>query len=138
MNVLNMPRAKSGGESQLRMERFDVLGSNDLYEKCKTAQEQINSLVSRLEDDMQNRSSNHRNREALHPLRRLSNIAGSRERMQIRRDVNRGGEGFGYSSDEEYISQDPAGSMGQDQRDTNLEEEEPMAEDDEFEEYWIR
>ncbi|KAM9938348.1 hypothetical protein OXX80_002153 [Metschnikowia pulcherrima] len=138
MNVLNLPRAKSGGESQLRMERFDVLGSNDLYEKCKTAQEQISSLVSRSEDDMQTRSSNHRNREALHPLRRLSNIAGSRERMQIRRDVNRGGEGFGYSSDEEYISQDPAGSMGQDQRDTNLEEEEPMAEDDEFDEYWIR
>ncbi|GEQ68417.1 hypothetical protein JCM33374_g2085 [Metschnikowia sp. JCM 33374] len=147
INDLSLPKPRSGEEKTLSMERFDSLNSNDLYEKCKTAQSQIVSLISRMKERTGSQSHSHsqlpRNHGESHPLRRLSNVAGSRERNHISSEVNRGGEGLGFGSDAEYGSDgtprtEIPRTESEGTRNEDLEENAQLVEDEEFDEYWIR
>lgn len=132
MSTPRSTRRRLGRRSPL--ERFDQLNSNDLFEKSKTAHQQIVLLVSGgpAEHAKLFRVLEIAEPEGKHPLRRSSNIISSRESARIRRDVNRGGEGFGYGSDEEYLNDDAA--------DRPEIAEVPAAEEneDEMDEHWIR
>lgn len=101
--INEMSAVSSHRRDHIGLERFDHLNSNDLYEKSKTAHFQIMSLVSGSKEGRARQRPSDR-----HPLRRLSNISGSHDPPQPRRDVNRGGEGFGYGLDDNYIAEDAA------------------------------
>lgn len=126
MSTPRSRQAKVGRRSPL--ERFDHLNSNDLFEKTKTAHYQIISLASgRQREQKTFRLTPHADPDEKHPLRRSSNIISSRDSVRIRRDVNRGGEGFGYGSDEEYLDAgEPEATAA------------PAADDaDDIDEHWI-
>lgn len=69
-------------------QRFDDFVSNDLLEKVKTAQNQLQPSRSKGKE------------KRVGP--RSSNKGSTTSRQAQRPDLNRGGEGFGYGSDEEY------------------------------------
>lgn len=131
----NSGRRDAKSNTVYSIKRFDELNSHELLEKVKTANYQINSLIRGDEkDDMiaaqpilnhqiRRRSSNvitsgggakpsviPGRRPILYPgtvagggvaggtVRRASSVIGP--------DVNRGGEGFGYGSDEDYVDAD--------------------------------
>lgn len=132
---MSTPKLRTKSDKRSALERFDNLNANDLYEKTKTAHMQIVSLVTGVLADggTPYRAQQHQKKEERHPLRRSSNIISSRDSVQIRRDVNRGGEGFGYGSDEEYLRGEEA----------NDDEAEPavaedIEEDEEIDEFWVR
>lgn len=132
-----------GSNKRSPLERFDNLNANDLYEKSKTAHYQILSLVSGVIPDQSQpfRAQQHQKKEERHPLRRSSNIINSREGARIRGEVNRGGEGFGYGSDEDYLhNEEPNEEEEEEVEDDNAEESPNTAEaeEEDIDEFWIR
>lgn len=114
------------------LERFDHLNANDLYEKSKTAHTQMVSLLSGTQ--RASRSGHISGSRFLenHPLRRLSHVINSRD--GTRPDVNRGGEGFGYGSDEEYLN-----ASEQIERGLGVTEGEELTDNEyDFDEPWVR
>lgn len=135
-NELSSPHPILEDEKEFSMERFDSLSSSDLFEKCKTAQLKILLLISRKEESGFD-DSLHVERDEPHVVGRTSNLSSARE-SNIRPDVNRGGEGFGYSSDEDYGNDGPTRLQPAETRNEEGDESEEMVEDEEFDEYWIR
>lgn len=154
-NILDMSRPKTrqrGNSRGSRMERFDNLNANNLYEKSKTALSQITSLVSghTISHDSGAQGGQNRGQER-HPLRRMSNIISSRDSTRFGRDVNRGGEGFGYDSADEVAEDEPereGARAEEEEREDDAEEQEedysstnehPSDMDDEnIDDYWVR
>ncbi|KAL6027028.1 hypothetical protein ACNR91_002427 [Candidozyma auris] len=154
--ILDMSKPKyrtRGGSRASSMERFDYLNANNLYEKSKTAFSQITGLVSGNAAHEGSQGSGQRSEER-HPLRRMSNIISSRDGTRVRRDVNRGGEGFGYDSADEVGNEEGgAGNVGVVDEHDEEEEEDDEEEDDnsntntdesdmgdvvDIDEYWVR
>lgn len=109
------------------IQRFDELNSNDLLEKVKTANYQIASLVV-----------------GQHTPSRPVISGGPLAERELQPDVNRGGEGFGYGSDEEYADARSGGehdhdNMDENDNDTNDDEELVDATDEVVYEdsYWV-
>lgn len=107
------------------IQRFDELNSNDLLEKVKTANYQIVSLVVGPT-------------AASAPRPEISN---SRQNESARGpDVNRGGEGFGYGSDEEYADARSSEPNNENEHENENEEEELEDANDETvyeDSYWV-
>lgn len=145
---MSKPKFKSRGNSKVSsIERFDLLNANNLYEKSKTALSQITGLVS-------GHATNHESgppgagqarTEERHPLRRMSNIISSRDGTRIRRDVNRGGEGFGYDSADDVDESGGTERQGDEEEeededdasDTNAEQSD-MDDVVDIDDYWVR
>lgn len=157
----NSARRVGKSSTVYSIKRFDELNSHELLEKVKTANHQINSLIRGEEkDDMmaaqpilnhqiRRRSSNlitspggiakpsaiPGRRPILYPgtvsgggmtggtTRRASSVIGP--------DVNRGGEGFGYGSDEDYVDADDGRgrNVGDDEAIRESESEDDMDEE---------
>lgn len=137
--ILDMSKPKFKGRGGSRIERFDLLNANNLYEKAKTALSQITGLVSGHASGNEPQAGGPAVSEERHPLRRMSNIISSRDGTRIRRDVNRGGEGFGYDSADEVA--ESSGENNQDEEedasDTNPEQSD-MDDVVDIDEYWVR
>lgn len=137
--ILDMSKPKFKGRGGSRIERFDLLNANNLYEKSKTALSQITGLVSGHASGNEPQAGGPAVSEERHPLRRMSNIISSRDGTRIRRDVNRGGEGFGYDSADEVA--ESSGENRQDEEedasDTNPEQSD-MDDVVDIDEYWVR
>ncbi|OBA19828.1 hypothetical protein METBIDRAFT_45154 [Metschnikowia bicuspidata var. bicuspidata NRRL YB-4993] len=133
---LSRPKPTFKQSKYLSIERFDSLNSNDLFEKCRTAQSQIVGFIPALDDSATSHPRMHlpQNQSGLYPLRRLSNIASSRE--SVHRDVRQRGDEFEYWSDdgnEDTLSRLRDESV----RAAARSEREPVDEDDQFDEYWL-
>lgn len=137
--ILDMSKPKFKGRGGSRIERFDLLNANNLYEKSKTALSQITGLVSGHASGNEPQAGGPAHSEERHPLRRMSNIISSRDGTRIRRDVNRGGEGFGYDSADDVA--ESSGENRQDEEDdasdTNPEQSD-MDDVVDIDEYWVR
>lgn len=137
--ILDMSKPKFKGRGGSRIERFDLLNANNLYEKSKTALSQITGLVSGHTSGNEPQAGGPAHSEERHPLRRMSNIISSRDGTRIRRDVNRGGEGFGYDSADDVA--ESSGENRQDEEDdasdTNPEQSD-MDDVVDIDEYWVR
>lgn len=114
------------------LERFDHLNANDLYEKSKTAHTQLVSLLGGTPRAARSGRTPGTRFLENHPLRRLSNVISSRD--GTRPDVNRGGEGFGYGSDEEYLN-----TSEQIERGIGVPEGDELTDNEyDFDEPWVR
>lgn len=144
------------------IKRFDSINSNSLLEKIKSAILQIISLVdvdlNQLQDSIPQGEDRQKKR------RRSSNIITSRGRRvshnpesalpiiysgtlsRTRYELNRGGEGFGYGSDEEYLDaqdqpqdQPTASSSASESTSPSASPSESDASSSEIEDdYWVR
>ncbi|ODV76928.1 uncharacterized protein CANTADRAFT_72348 [Suhomyces tanzawaensis NRRL Y-17324] len=89
------------------IKRFDIQNSYDLLEKLKSANQQITGLLkggrrpSAQRDEPGRPTSESANGQALAAATAVSELP-----LQDRPDVNRGGEGYGYGSDEEMQDND--------------------------------
>lgn len=106
--------------------RFDTIMGNDLLEKAKTARNQILELTGGLRKGHKVGIS-HKRSDSTDSKRMDDNTLKTAD-SSIRRDVNRGGEGYGYESDsEDYV----------DTLDNN-ESDQDMEGIEEFDDCWVR
>lgn len=129
-------------------QRFDYFMSNDLLEKIKTARYQIYSLESgghisfrpRQVRTSQHDTTMHQSLSATAPTASSGHTAAVTAAVLAaagagaRPDVNRGGEGFGYGSDDEYAG---VPNVAPDEPHDNDDEDMENADDDSFDEDWI-
>lgn len=121
-------------------QRFDYFMSNDLLEKIKTARYQIFSLESGNTITFKPRQA--RNSQAMSAANTASNTASTTApdtasagaAPDVPPDVNRGGEGYGYGSDDEYANApDLSITESHDEDMENAEED-----DESVDEVWIQ
>ncbi|KAK6459454.1 uncharacterized protein RJT20DRAFT_124688 [Scheffersomyces xylosifermentans] len=150
-NSTSSESKKTGIERSPAPKRFDIQNSHDLLEKLKTANHQITSLlrgggrvsnnsnVPRLGDGT---STIEIVDDTVRRVRRISGAGSARSSHPI--DVNRGGEGFGYDSDD--YNADARGRHGSestsvdDQEMENADRRVDEEEDDDLDdpaEYWV-
>lgn len=139
--ILDMSKPKFKGRGSSRIERFDLLNANNLYEKSKTALSQITGLVAGHLTGTESQLGAPQRQEERHPLRRMSNIISSRDGSRVRRSVNRGGEGFGYDSADE-VEESSGENRREDEEeddasDTNAEQSD-LDDVVDIDEYWVR